>query len=264
MVHLVTGASDGIGRQTALELAKKGASVLVHGRTPARAEEAVRSLRKENPKGDFAPVSGDFGTLKGADELARQVRELDVLVNNAGVFMNERTLSSDGFEMTMAVNHFAHFVLTHRLLPLLKAAPQGRIVNVASGVHASGQLQLDDLTMKKSWSGYGAYSTSKQANVLFSVELARRLKGTRVTVASLHPGVIKTKLLQTGWGAGGASLAKGAVTSVYCATAEELNDVTGEYFSDGRKSRASASATDPQLAREFYEESCRLTGVTPL
>ncbi|MBL8957563.1 MAG: SDR family oxidoreductase [Myxococcaceae bacterium] len=263
--HLVTGASDGIGKQTALVLAQKhGATVLVHGRNEARATEAVKSLGA----GDFVPVWGDLGSLKDVSAMADRVLAkhpvIDVLLNNAGVFMKERELTADGFEKTMAVNHFGHFLLTHRLLPALKAAKQGRIVHVSSMAHQRGELDLDDLTFERDFSGYGAYSASKLANVLFSNALARRLKGTAVTSNALHPGVIKTKLLATGFGMGGASLASGAATSVYCATEPKLAEVTGEYFSDARKSEASADARNLKQQEAFYTSSCKATGVTPL
>jgi NAD(P)-dependent dehydrogenase (short-subunit alcohol dehydrogenase family) len=262
--HLVTGASDGIGKQTALELAKKGCKVLVHGRSEARASQAVKELGS----GDFEPVWGDLASLKEVAALADRVLQkhpvLDVLINNAGVFMKERVLSPDGFELTMAVNHFGHFLLTHRLLPALRAAPKARIVHVSSMAHLRGTLDLNDLGFERDFHGYTAYSASKPANVLFSNELARRLHGSHVTSNALHPGVIRTKLLATGFGVGGASLASGAVTSVYCATAPQLDGVSGEYFSDARRSEASREARDVKLQREFYELSCRLTGVAPL
>ena len=263
-LHLVTGATDGIGKQTALELARGGATVLVHGRSEQKAGEAVKALGK----GSYVPVWGDLSSLREVNALADRVLDahpvLDVLLNNAGVFMKERQLSVDGFELTLAVNHFGHFVLTHRLLPALKAAAQGRVVHVSSMAHLRGSIDLTDLTFERGFDGYGAYSASKLANVLFSNELARRLKGTQVTSNALHPGVIKTKLLATGFGMGGAPLQSGAVTSVYCATAPELSEVSGEYFSDGKRSQASSEGRDAGLARRLYELSCKLTGVAPL
>ncbi len=263
-VHLVTGATDGIGKQTAQELASRGATVLVHGRSEARATDAVKALGP----GDFQPVWGDLSSLKDVAALADRVLAkhpvIDVLLNNAGVFMKERKLTADGFETTMAVNHFGHFVLTHRLLPALKAARQGRVVHVSSMAHMRGGIDLADLTFERDFTGYGAYSASKLANVLFSNALAQRLKGTKVTSNALHPGVIKTKLLKTGFGSGGASLQSGAVTSVYCSTAPELARVSGEYFSDGQQAVASREARDVKLQETFYALSCKLTGVTPL
>src|SRR5581483_5960687 len=180
-LHLVTGASDGIGKQTALELSRRGIRVLVHGRSEARAAQAVKDLQAANRQGDFQPVWGDFASMKDVEAMAARVLEaekaLDVLINNAGIFAKRREVTADGFELTMAVNHFAHVLLTHRLMPLLKAAAQGRVVNVSSGVHQSGRVDLDDLALSRGWSGTGAYASSKLANVLFTAELARRLKG---------------------------------------------------------------------------------------
>jgi NAD(P)-dependent dehydrogenase (short-subunit alcohol dehydrogenase family) len=267
---LVTGASDGIGKQTALELAKTGATVLVHGRNEKRAGEAVAELSRaaKGGSGLFEPVWGDLSSTRETAALADRVLQrhpvLDVLLNNAGVFMKERRLTADGFEMTMAVNHFSHFVLTHRLLSALKAAPQGRVVHVSSMAHVRGPLDLEDLTFERHFDGYGAYASSKLANVLFSNELARRLRGTAVTSNALHPGVIRTKLLATGFGMGGGPLASGAVTSVYCATSDAVATVSGAYFSDSRQVEPSRDARNEKLARRFYELSCQLTGVTPL
>jgi len=263
-VYLVTGASDGIGKQTALELSKKGGTVLVHGRSEVRAIDTVKALGA----GDFVPIWCDLASQKDVAAMADRVLAkhpvIDVLLNNAGVFMKERKLTEDGFETTMAVNHFGHFLLTHRLLPALKAAKQGRVIHVSSMAHARGGINLDDLTMEKDFSGYGAYAASKLANVLFSNALAARLKSTKVTSNSLHPGVIKTKLLKTGFGMGGAPLASGSVTSVYCATAPELGRVSGEYFSDGQVAVASREGRDVKLQEAFYALSCKLTGVNPL
>jgi NAD(P)-dependent dehydrogenase (short-subunit alcohol dehydrogenase family) len=267
-LHLVTGASDGIGKQTALELSKRHIRVLVHGRSEARAAQAVKELQAANREGEFAPIWGDFASMKEVEAMAGRVLEahesLDVLINNAGIFAKRREVTADGFELTMAVNHFAHVLLTHRLLPLLEAAAQGRVVNVASGVHQSGHLSLEDLALSKGWSGYGAYASSKLANVLFTAELAKRLKGTKVTTYSLHPGVIHTKLLTQGFGGGGADLASGAVTSVYCATEPSLKDLSGQYFSNARRAPFAREAQDAAFTKAFYEESCRLVGVQPL
>jgi len=190
---------------------------------------------------------------------------LDVLVNNAGIYAAERTLTKDGFETTTGVNHLAPFLLTHLLLEPLKAAPQGRVVNVASVAHSRGEVDVNDLNFEKGYSGYGAYAASKLMNVYFTHELARRLKGTKVTAYALHPGVIGTKLLRAGFGAMSAgSLEEGARTSVYCATEPKLADVTGRYYSGARETPAAAHADDPKLERALYEKSAQLVGVTPL
>jgi NAD(P)-dependent dehydrogenase (short-subunit alcohol dehydrogenase family) len=207
-------------------------------------------------------VWGDFSRLAEVRALAAQVQKeapvLDVLVNNAGVFMKERTITADGYETTLQVNHLAPFLLTGLLLPQLKAAPQGRVVNVSSMAHARGRVTLDDLQGAKSYDGYGAYALSKLLNVHFTHELARRLEGTKVTTYSLHPGVITTKLLQTGFGMGGADLETGARTSVYCATAPELAKVTGRYYSNAREASAAPQADDAELEKKLWDVSQQL------
>ena len=262
MIHaLVTGATDGIGLATARELNKRGLIVLVHGRGEAKARVAATSVGPQ-----AVPVWGDLGSLKQVRALAVQTGEvlagapLDVLVNNAGVFETERKESADGHELTMAVNHLAPFLLTQQLLPALKRAPQGRVVNVSSMAHARGHLDLADFDFEKTFEGYAAYAASKQANVLFTRAHARRLKGTAVTTYALHPGVIGTKLLKKGFGSmGGGSLEQGAATSVYCATAPELAKVTGRYYSDSKEADAAPQAQDEQLEEALWTLSEKLT-----
>jgi NAD(P)-dependent dehydrogenase (short-subunit alcohol dehydrogenase family) len=262
MNHLVTGATDGIGLQTAIELAKKGARVLVHGRTEQKARTAAQSVKAQVASAEVVAVWGDFGRLAEVRALAAQVANeapvLDVLVNNAGVFMKERTLTPDGYETTLQVNHLAPFLLTTLLLPQLKAAPQGRVVNVSSMAHARGRVVLDDLQGEKRYDGHTAYALSKLLNIHFTHELARRLEGTKVTTSSLHPGVISTKLLRTGFGMGGSDLETGARTSVYCATEPSLATVTGRYYSAAREATPAPQADKPDLERQLWDLSQQL------
>lgn len=266
-IAVVTGATEGIGKQTAIELLKKGLVVVVHGRSPARATDAAREISKAARKDTVDTAVADFASLDQVRAmgraLAKKYPRLDVLLNNAGVFAKSRAVTADGFELTVGVNHFAHFVLTHMLLDSLRAAEQGRVVHVASNVHTGGRVDLGDLNMERDWTGYDAYASSKLMNVLFSNELARRLAKTKVTSNSLHPGVIATKLLHTGWGAGGASLEAGARTSVMVATDASLARKTGAYFSDEREVACSPRARDTKLAAAFYDKSCELTGIQP-
>lgn len=264
-VVLVTGATDGIGRETARLLAERGARVLVHGRAPQRVTAAVSRLRETGAAADG--VVGDLGSLAGARAAAAEVRlltgVLHVLVNNAGVFVKERVLSADGLELSFAVNHLAHFVLTHELLPLLAAGAPARILNVASVAHARGRLDLGNLRAEKRYDGYEAYAQSKLCNVLFTRELARRLPADKVVVHALHPGVIGTKLLREGFGAAGdPDVAAGAATSVHLATSDEAGRCTGEYWADGRRERPSALARDDALAARLWERSLELAGIT--
>jgi NAD(P)-dependent dehydrogenase (short-subunit alcohol dehydrogenase family) len=268
LTHLVTGATDGIGLETAAELSAQKIRVLVHGRTEAKAKKACAQVLSRVPGAELVPVFGDLASLAEVRALADQVKavapRLDVLLNNAGVYVTDRELSKDGFELTVAVNHLAPFLLTHLLLDLVKAAPRGRVVNVSSIAHGSGRVRLDDLFFERHYDGYSAYASSKLMNVYFTHELARRLGPGPVTVNALHPGVINTKLLRLGFGMGGASLATGARTSVYCATAPELAGVTGRYFNDAREAKVAPHASDAKLERALYERSCELTGTTPL
>ena len=158
----------------------------------------------------------------------------------------------------MAVNHFAPFLLTHRLLPALSSAPAGRIVNVSSMAHQSGRLDPKELTFARDYDGYAAYAASKLANILFTAELAKRLADTTVTANSLHPGVIGTKLLRAGFGMGGAPVEQGARTSVYLATSPEVADASGRYYVDCRPATPSRSARDEALAARLWQESERL------
>jgi NAD(P)-dependent dehydrogenase (short-subunit alcohol dehydrogenase family) len=246
MIILVTGATDGIGKQTALDLQKKGHEVLVHGRkTPSYA--------------------ADFGSLDEVRKLAAEVLakhpKLDVLVNNAGVFVHKRALTKDGFETTFQVNHLAPFLLTHLLLGALE---NGRIVNVSSMAHASGSLDWKNLQGETDYDGYDAYARSKLANVLFTIELARRL-GANPTVNALHPGVVSTKLLKEGFGSRGPdSHEEGAATSVFLATSREAAGKTGGYWVRSRIATPSPAARDPQAQRRLYELSASMTGISPL
>jgi NAD(P)-dependent dehydrogenase (short-subunit alcohol dehydrogenase family) len=191
---------------------------------------------------------------------------LDVLVNNAGVFLEVRQETQDGFEATFGVNHLAPFLLTHLLQPALAAASQGRIVNVSSAAHQGARLDLENLQRAGRYSGFAAYADSKLANVLFTRELARRLgRSSALTVNALHPGVIATKLLHAGFsGIGGDTLGVGAETSVFLATDPSVAKVTGRYFVRSHEAGVSPLAEDAQLARHLYDLSAELTGVPAL
>jgi len=259
---LVTGATDGIGLETARQLLAQGLHVLVHGRSEDKASRNARTLAAAAGAGRITPVWGDLSSMRQVVDLAQQVQErapaLDVLVNNAGVFQRNRVLTEDGFEMTMAVNHFAVFLLTNRLLPALSAAPAGRVVTVSSIAHHGADLDLEDLTFAHGFEGYDVYAASKLANILFTRTLARRLAATPVTANALHPGVIDTKLLHAGFDIRGASLEQGARTSVYLAVSDRVPGVSGKYFVDSRETTPSRQARDDRLADGLWAESVRL------
>jgi NAD(P)-dependent dehydrogenase (short-subunit alcohol dehydrogenase family) len=264
-VILVTGATAGIGLATAAELARRGARVLVHGRSAAKAQAAVNLLQRENGAGDFIPVQGDLASFVDTRALAEQVlaasNRLDVLINNAGVYMEERTLTGDGLETTFQVNHLAYFLLSILLLDRMKTSAPARIVVVSSNTHRGADLAFDNLQGERSYDGYAAYSRSKLCNVLFANALARRLDPSQVTVNSLHPGVINTNLLRAGWGGGGGSLAAGARTSVYLADSDQVTTTTGCYFDNSRLAQSSQRSLDEALQERLWQVSASLTGL---
>lgn len=262
---LVTGATDGIGLETARTLAAHGHRVILHGRTPAKAEAAAEAVRRAVPGADAATAAADLGSLAEVRALAAALREahprLDVLLHNAGVYTTTRQRSADGLELTFAVNHLAPFLLTALLVDRVKAA-RGRVVVVASGVHGNASLDLDDLQGERAWDGYGAYARSKLCNVLFAAELAARLEGTGATANSLHPGVVGTKLLRAGFAMEGPdTLAQGAATSVYLATSPEVEGVTGRYFVRQKPVPASRLARKADLRAALWAASERLAGL---
>ena len=267
---LVTGATDGIGRETARALTLRGARVVVHGRSPEKLAASAAELAALAGAAPPEPLAGELGSLAAVRALAAELerRELapEVLLLNAGVY--ERTLqrSADGYERTFAINHLAPFLLTHRVLRGPSAARLRRIVVVSSMAHQRGAIRLDDpQQLKHPYDAYAAYAASKLANVLFAFELARRVAGRGICVNALHPGVVSTKLLTQGFGMqGGESLAQGAATSVLLALDPIGGPVSGRYFSHEKEARASEAALDRELARRFYELSAELVGEAPL
>jgi len=264
-IVLITGATDGIGKQTALKLAEMGFHVIVHGRNKSRGETVLREVMEKTGR-DARFVQADLSSLKNVNGLAEDIKKeydkIDVIINNAGVFQREQVFSEDGFEMTFAVNHLAHFALSLQLLPLLKGSVQGRIINVSSMAHQnSPRTDFSDIHDINAYMDYSAYALSKLANVLFSNELASRLNATKITSNSLHPGVIATKLLQEGFGISGSDVERGCLTSVYLASDESLSSTSGKYFSDSRETEPSPYVFDPELKNNLWKLSEELTGV---
>jgi NAD(P)-dependent dehydrogenase (short-subunit alcohol dehydrogenase family) len=263
---LITGATDGIGKEAAIELAAWGATIIVHGRSAERATKAVAEIQKASGSKAIEPLVGDFASIRQVrlmgDDVLKRYPKLDVLINNAGVYMKRRDLTEDGFEMTFQVNHLAHFILTYHLLDLLKSSAPSRIINVSSMAHSGSRPDFENLHAEMKFSAYDTYSLSKLANVLFTYELAERLSGTNVTVNCLHPGVIATKLLRAGFGSfGGSSVQKGAQTIVYLARSPEGGKATGKYYVWSKQEQSAGITYDKTLQREFWDVSEKLAGI---
>ncbi len=266
---LVTGATDGIGKQTAIMLAQQGARVIVHGRTPERAAAAAEEVARQAGTPWVGQAWADLASLAEIHGMAEQILatydKLDVLINNAGVFMRERVLTRDGFEATYAVNYLAPFTLTHLLLPHLRRSDSGRVINVCSNTHVRCRFDWDNLQGEREWDDSFAYASSKLSLMLFTVELARRLGGQRITSNALHPGVVATKLLKEGFGVEGLdSLEKGAASSVYLALSEEGGRNSGKYYTEGVVTRCHPLAGDPLTTTKFYERTAAMVGLSPL
>lgn len=269
---LVTGATNGIGRVTARELARLGAQVTILSRNAEKCARVAEEIRKDtgNP---VEYLAADLSTLAGimqaAETFKNRRRRLDVLVNNAGGIFIRRTITSDGLEMTFALNHLAYFLLTGLLLDVLKQSSPARVVNVASGMHMGAHLDFDDLQNEKHYSGFSAYGRSKLANILFTYELARKLEGSGVTVNCVHPGYVNTGLslnngLIFGVFAGlsarlfGRKPEEGARTSIYLAASPEVQGVTGKYFADCKPVSSSQESYDTAVATRLWHASLEI------
>ena len=273
---LITGATSGIGRATALGLAKQGAAVVLICRDRGKGDELVNELRAAGAA-DAALIVADLSVQaevrRAAAEFLASGGPLHVLINNAGVVNLHRTVTADGLETTFAVNHLAYFLLTTLLLDRLRASAPARIVNVSSDAHKFAPIDFDDLQNERRYGVMRVYGQSKLANILFTVELARRLAGSGVTANSLHPGAVATGLGKNngGWARGLITLLKpffktpdgGAATSLYLATSPAVDGVSGKYFVRCREKQPSRAAQDLHAAQRLWSASEALTAGTP-
>ncbi|RMF92335.1 MAG: SDR family oxidoreductase, partial [Candidatus Schekmanbacteria bacterium] len=243
-IVLITGADGGIGRETTKGIARKGARIIMACINKEEALPVCEEIKRDTGNNDIEIMEIDLSRLDSvrhfADDFSKKFDHLDVLINNAGIFTMERKETADGFELTMGINYFGPFLLTNLLLPLLKKSHSARIVNVSSNAFMQGKINIDDINMKKGFQGFKAYSASKYAVVLFTRELAERLKGSNVTVNAVHPGHVATNIwtFEKGYMAYVSKILKrfmatpeeGAKTSIYVATSEEVEGISGEYF----------------------------------
>jgi NAD(P)-dependent dehydrogenase (short-subunit alcohol dehydrogenase family) len=274
---LVTGGTSGIGRATAAGLAALGARVGITGRDNARTQAAAAQIAHQAGSPAVDAFAADMSSQAEVRALAAAVLtaypRLDVLVNNVGGFWATRHVTADGLEHTFAVNYLATFLLTGLLLDRLKASAPARIVTVASNAQAMGKLNFDDLQGQRSYSGSRAYSQSKLANVMFTYELARHLEGTGVTATVLHPGLVRTafsaedpsplaKVMTPVLRPFMKTPARGAVTSVYLASAPEVESVTGRYFANRKPKTSNKASYDTAAAARLWQISADLVGLT--
>jgi len=273
---LITGATSGIGRATALGLARMGAHLAITGRDRGRTEDAAREIRAAGG-GEVdvlvADLSSQSEVRRLAEEVLHSLSRIDVLINNVGGYWDTRHVTVDGLERTFALNHLAPFLLTNLLLDKLKQSAPARVVMVSSNAHAAGRIDFGDLQGERSYSGARAYSQSKLANILFSYELARRLPTTSVTANALHPGLVNTsfgaedpagvqKLLVPLLRPFMKSPARGAATSIHLASAADLERVTGRYFANSKPTRSSKPSYDEAAAARLWQVSGDLVGLT--
>jgi NAD(P)-dependent dehydrogenase (short-subunit alcohol dehydrogenase family) len=273
-VALITGATSGIGKETARALAEMGARVVMINRNPAKAEGVAEEIR-QTATGSVELLKGDMSSFASIREAAAEALErfprIDVFISNAGVFRARRHVTADGLEEVFAVNHLAPFLLTNLLLDRIKASAPSRIVIVASTAHQGAKLDFDDLLLEKRYGAWKAYSRSKLSNVMFTYALARRLEGSGVTANSLHPGFVATRL-----GSGNKipirpvyvllrpftiSPKKGAETSVFLASSPDVEGVNGEYFDQKRESRSSRFSQNEDSQELLWDMSAKLTGL---
>lgn len=259
---LITGSTDGIGKQTALELAEQGHSIIIHGRSKERCLSTIEEIKTRSKKSNLDFVVADFSKRENVQRMAEELRVkysgLDVLINNAGMYLKNRQTNHDGIELTFMINHLAHFHLTLLLIDLLKKSNDPRIINVSSMAHESANFSLDDLMLQKGYSGYKAYANSKLFNLFFTYSLQRRLKNSNLKVFALHPGVISTKLLYAGFGISGSPLSVGAETPVYLATSDEVINHGGKYFVKKKPVSSSKISYDESLQEKLWDISIQL------
>lgn len=276
-ICLVTGATSGIGLETARELAQMGATVIVVGRNPEKCAKTVAEIRQQTGNVQVEFMQADLSSQKQiralAEEFKKKYVQLDVLVNNAGIVKMFREESVDGIEMTWAVNHLAYFLLTNLLLDVLKTSAPARIVNVSSAMHYSARVNFADLEFKHGYNPLTVYGHSKLANILFTYELARRLDGTGVKANVLHPGGVRTNLVASNGGLfkwigqplfnlQAISVIQGAQTGVYLASSPEVEGVTGKYFDQCRERKSSRVSYDETVQKQLWQMSEEMTNLT--
>jgi len=256
---LITGATDGMGKETALMFAKVGATVLIHGRNPKKLADTLKALREANPKGQYYSYQADYASLADvramAETIKKEHQQIDILINNAGLYPDKRVITEDGFELTLQVNYLSSFLLTHALMPLLEASPEARIVNVSSIGHKLVWNSIKNPKFSPFFWRWVSYCRSKLLVVAWTIELARHLESKKITVNSVHPGVIRTKvirILPVSWG---SSVPSGAKTIFNLATNPAYATTTGQYFERYKLAKAAPMALNKKLQKNLWRAS---------
>jgi len=266
---IVTGGTNGIGFITARELAQMGAQVVIISRSQEKCQSAIEQIKKTTGNNNIESIAADLSVMANVRQAAYDFKDkhsrLDILVNNAGAIFFQRLVSLDGFEMTFALNHLSYFLLTDLLLDTLISSAPARIINVSSDAHQGGKIDFDDLMLEKKYSAFSAYSASKLANILFTYQLAENLKGTQVSVNTLHPGFVSTGFAKNNGGLVKLGMAitnlfarkpeKGAETSIYLASSTEIEGETGKYFSDCKEIKSSDASYNSAVQKLLWEKS---------
>ncbi|XP_004682135.1 PREDICTED: retinol dehydrogenase 11 [Condylura cristata] len=273
-VVVITGANTGIGKETARELAQRGARVYLACRDVQKGELVAKEIQVMTGNKQVLVRKLDLADTKSirafAKEFLAEEKHLHILINNAGVMMCPYSKTADGFEMHIGVNHLGHFLLTHLLLDRLKESAPSRVVNLSSLAHHMGKIHFHNLHGEKFYNSGLAYCHSKLANILFTQELARRLKGSSVTTYSVHPGTVHTELIRHStfvrwmWRLFSFFIKtpqQGAQTTLHCAIAEGLEGLSGSHFSDCCLARVSAQGRNETIARRLWDVSCDLVGI---
>jgi len=256
-IILLTGATDGIGRETAFLLAQNRANLILHGKNLEKGKALEKELIKKTKNPNISYFNADFTSFdeikKLSDAVHKQYSHIDILINNAGIFETQKIILDNGIEKNFMVNHLAPFALTLHLLDLLEKSVAAKIINLSSMIHADS-IDFENLNAEKYYSGAHAYSLSKLCNVLFTYTLDDRLKGKKITVNALHPGVINTKLLRAGWGAMGDAVKEAAKRIFYLT---QLENSSGQYYVNNRSMKSTAISYDKSVQEKLWEISTK-------
>ncbi len=263
-IILLTGATDGIGKQTAFMLAEKNAVLLMHGKNINKGQKIKDEIIAKTRNTNVFYFNADFTSFDDIGRLSKNIHEnfscIDILINNAGIYENEKIILEKGIEKNFMVNHLAAFSLTLQLLDLLEQSNNARIINISSMIHANN-IDFKNLNGEKHYSGSLAYSLTKLCNILFTNELSFRLKDTNITVNALHPGVINTKLLRSGWGKFGNSTAEGTKRILYLADSDDVKNITGKYFMNDTITKATNISTDKDIRKKLWDISLKYSNL---